>query len=86
MNDNSQKRVLVTGAAGFIGSFLCPKLIEKGYALTVLDIDEKNTEKLRKMEIEVTICDLTDPASIRGVTRKMDIIIHLAARLQPWGS
>jgi len=45
MNDNSRKRILVTGAAGFIGSFLCPKLIEKGYAVTALDIDEKNTEK-----------------------------------------
>ena len=34
---NNMKNVLITGGAGFIGSNLAVKLIEKGYKVTVLD-------------------------------------------------
>jgi len=40
MTDKKKKRVLVAGAAGFIGSFLCPRFIREGYVVTALDIDE----------------------------------------------
>ncbi len=36
MNE-SKKKILVTGGAGFIGSHLCEKLLEKGYAVFCLD-------------------------------------------------
>ena len=33
-----KKNILVTGAAGYIGSMLCTKLVEKGYNVTAVDI------------------------------------------------
>ncbi|WP_319522659.1 NAD(P)-dependent oxidoreductase [uncultured Desulfosarcina sp.] len=83
---NEGKRVLVTGAAGFIGSFLCPRLLEKDYSVTALDINEKSARKLRDKGIEAVICDLSDPGSLKNATEGKDIIIHLAARLNPWGT
>ena len=39
------KNVLITGAAGYIGSMLCTKLVEEGYKVTAVDIlkYEKNS-------------------------------------------
>ena len=36
-NDHKQKRVLVTGGAGFIGSFLCERLLKSGHEVICLD-------------------------------------------------
>jgi len=33
----SEKRVLVTGGAGFIGSHLCERLLEQGYEVLCVD-------------------------------------------------
>ena len=39
------KNILITGAAGYIGSMLCTKLVEEGYKVTAVDIlkYEKNS-------------------------------------------
>jgi len=37
MQDNSDKKILITGGAGFIGSNLCEYFIAKGYTVTCLD-------------------------------------------------
>ena len=37
MNKLSKKRILVTGGAGFLGSFLCEKLLNQGHHIICLD-------------------------------------------------
>ena len=44
----SCRHVLVTGGAGFIGSHLVPRLLELGYAVTVLD--NLSTGKLQNLQ------------------------------------
>ena len=53
------KNVLITGGAGFIGSNLALKLVEKGYKVTVLDnlseqIHGTNSDLLQSIEGKVT--------------------------------
>ena len=84
--DKRGKKVLVTGAAGFIGSFLCPRLLKEGYDVTALDISDKKAQAMRDMGMAVVIGDLTHPESIQGVCDGMDIVIHLAAHVKGWGS
>lgn len=75
--------ILVTGGAGYIGSILCPMLLEKGHKVTIYDnlnwgirpilhfIDNKNLTIVNK--------DIRDEKEIESVVKKNDIIIHLAA-------
>ena len=40
---SKNKLVLVTGGAGFIGSFLVEQLVDKGYGVRVLDVLSRGT-------------------------------------------
>ena len=50
----NKKRVLITGAAGFLGSHLCDKFIDEGFSVLAMDNlitgDLKNIEHLFKRE------------------------------------
>jgi len=66
-------RVLVTGAAGTIGSLICPFLQNHGFALRAFD---RVPVKAVKDSISGRLEDLS---SLRRAARGIDIIIHLAA-------
>ena len=50
MNEN----ILITGSAGFIGFYLCKKLIDKGYHVIGIDnINDYYDKKLKKKRLEI---------------------------------
>ena len=83
---------LITGAAGFIGSFLCHKLAKEGNKVIAIDnfssyydVGLKNTrvkELLEPLNIDVINLDITDEAKFDNLVRKNkpDIVINLAAQ------
>lgn len=82
MADSSGKRAIVTGGAGFIGGHLVGALIDKGFAVTVLDDfstgSESNLPGARK-ELTVVRADLRDEKAAMRHVRGADIVFHLAA-------
>ena len=52
--NTNMKRILITGAAGFLGSHLCDRFIKEGYFVIGMDNlitgDLKNIEHLFKLE------------------------------------
>jgi len=79
---NNIKNVLVTGGAGYVGSVLIPKLLEKGYHVKVLDlyIYGKNVLSAVKDHPNLTEIqgDIRDRKLLEREIPGSDAIIHLA--------
>ncbi len=79
------KRVLVTGAAGFLGSHLCDRFIREGFQVVGMDNlitgDLKNIEHLFKLkEFEFYEHDVSNFIHIPG---ELDYILHFASPASP---
>jgi NAD dependent epimerase/dehydratase len=83
----SRKKVLVTGAGGFIGSHLCEALVDQGANVTAMirytsRSDCGNLELLpaeKKAALQVVAGNVEDSAFVNGVVKGKEVIFHLAA-------
>jgi UDP-glucuronate 4-epimerase len=85
-------RVLVTGAAGFIGSHLCERLLDGGHRVWGIDnFDPYYPENLKRANIAPALenpsmrlieADVRDGVLLDGLFRQVpfDAVVHLAAR------
>jgi nucleoside-diphosphate-sugar epimerase len=76
------RRVLVTGAHGFIGSHLTRALLREGYQVGILHREHSNLRRLRDLEGRIShhTADLRDPASVQAAVMEAhpDVVVHLA--------
>ena len=80
-----QKRILITGAAGFLGSHLCDRFIKEGYRVIGMDNlitgDLKNIEHLFQLEnFEFYNHDVSKFIHVSG---ELDYILHFASPASP---
>lgn len=85
--DLKEKKVLVTGSDGFIGSHLVEALIDHGCKVKAFCyynsfnswgwIDDLPKEKVEKLEIFMG--DVRDPYGVRTAIKDMEVVFHLAA-------
>jgi NAD dependent epimerase/dehydratase len=81
------KSVLVTGAAGFIGSHLVERLVREGHRVRAyVHYNSRNdwgnlelVDPAVKREVEVVTGDIADPFSVRHATKGMQVVYHLSS-------
>jgi len=79
-------RVLVTGGAGRLGLRVSRLLLEYGYQVRVLDIDNgRNRQRVGKLkgEVDTTWGDIRDAEAVRSSLQGVDAVAHMAAILPP---
>lgn len=71
-------RVLVTGATGYIGGRLAPRLLAAGHRVRALARDPaKISDVPWAADVEVMRGDLNDPASLEAACRDVDVVYYL---------
>jgi len=84
MRSKQIKKILVTGGAGFIGSFLVDELIKKGYKVRILDNLEDQVHfgkkpKYLNKKAQFIKGDVRNYLTFKNALRGMDAVFHLAA-------
>ncbi len=76
------KKILVTGGAGYVGAVLVPKLLGKGYEVTVIDLylygDDVLDSVKNKPGLKQVKGDIRDRALLEKEMQGTDAVIHLA--------
>ena len=71
-------KVLVTGATGFLGRWICKRLHAEGLDVRILKRRSKKDTSILGFEAEVAEGDITDYDSVEKAGRDVDSIFHLA--------
>ncbi len=80
------ERVLITGGAGFLGSWMCDVLLRMGADVICLDnlssgLKSNISHMINLEEFQFIEHDISEPIHLKG---KIDLVIHMASRASPF--
>lgn len=76
---SSQKRILITGATGFLGGYLCREMFKRGINYSIFIRSPQKAKWFYEQNIEVFRGDISNFEQCRQALENQDILIHLAA-------
>ncbi|TSA26987.1 NAD-dependent epimerase/dehydratase family protein [bacterium] len=77
-----KKKVLVTGANGFVGSNLVRALLENGYEVTCMVRRTSNLSSIENLPVTFKYADYNSISSLQEACKGQDIIFHIAAKVR----
>ena len=77
-------RNLITGATGFIGSYIAERLLKDGEEVIALVRKTSNTAFLNKIGVKFAYGDINDPDSVRMAMKGIEVVYHSAALADEW--
>ncbi len=75
---------LITGASGFIGSFIAEELVKRKEYVRAFVRKTSKTEFLKNLGVEIFRGDLNDAHSMNEAIKGMDKVFHSAAMVGDW--
>ena len=77
--------ILVTGAGGFVGSYLLKRLSAAGHPVRALVRSRSDFERIRSASVAACRLDLTDPISLHAALDGVEQVVHLAGTFRELG-
>jgi len=85
-NEDLMTKVLVTGAAGFLGGHLVDMLVERGDEVRAMVRPVEDASHLRSLpNVEIVYGDMTNVASLKNAVTGVERVYNVAAKTGPWG-
>ncbi len=78
-------KMLVTGATGFLGSFVARRAVQEGYDVRVIARASSDRSMLEGVNVEFYEADLTDYESLPGALEDIEVVVHAASHSGDWG-
>jgi dihydroflavonol-4-reductase len=76
-------KILITGTTGFLGSHLADALLRaKKYELVGTYRNKEKAAWFEQQGMEMRQIDLCNPVSLQGLTKDVDVVVHLAALMR----
>jgi len=75
---SSGKRILVTGASGFIGSHLVPKLTQAGHLVSTLGRASGQSKQFTDLGVKHYSGDVTNYEQVLSAVENKDVVFHMA--------
>ena len=79
------KKVLVTGATGFLGKYVVKELVEHGYQVRAFGRNSKVGRSLENSSVSFFQGDLTKADDVLEACKGMDLVVHAGALSTVWG-
>lgn len=79
---NTDRKIAVTGATGFLGSHLCERLLRDGYPVSILARDPQKARALEGRVANTVIGDITDPGALAELVSGAEIVVHLVSNFR----
>ncbi len=78
--------ILVTGATGFLGHSLVPRLVEMGMAVRALVRSTSDVAWLEQLGVELCVGDISNREAVGRAMQDVQQVIHAAALFRFWGT
>lgn len=79
------KKVLVTGATGFLGKYVVEELVEHGYQIRAFGRNRAIGQSLVNASVTFIQGDLTNQEDLTKACQEMDMVVHAGALSTVWG-
>ena len=77
-------KVLITGAAGFLGTNIVLACLDKGWKVRAFTLEGSPVKYIQRRDVEIVYGDVADAAAVRNAMDGTDAVIHCAGDTSFW--